>query len=206
MSETRRIFIAVPLMGQGMANVHAAYERQARTVIEEHSPHAIWKPEQAGSHVTLRFVGDVPAGETLELLYDLVRDAVGQHPPFIIALGGKAVWQTDERLVLWVGVGGQETHLAALAHDVSAAVVGAGYQSLRYDFVGHFTIGRVTVPNPATAELIGQRWSEHPDPAGAGVPYMVKEAGMYASEIMLNGSIVYVRVGQPMRLDPALLS
>lgn len=67
-------------------------------------------------HLTLAFLGDRPAAEPL--LAPLA-EAAARHPPFVLALTGGG---TFGGRVLWAGVAGDLTPLAALAQDVREAV------------------------------------------------------------------------------------
>ena len=212
MSETKRIFIAAPLTGFTMANIHACYARQAESALREHEITAHWRPERAGSHITLRFVGDVDAGEPLERLYEAVKDVANRHAPLIITLGGKGVFDPNyghpdklPRLVHWVGVGGQILRLCTLAELVESAVYEAGHGAAQFDFKPHFTIGRMDCESWEDGQTLTAAWQDRPEPPGHDAPYMIHRIGMYASERMPNGSIVYVRVGQELRLNPQML-
>ena len=208
-----RIFFAAQIGGPVMDRINAAYIRQIRDAIKENEIKAEWRPELIGNfHVTLRFVGEVAYDAEIERLHDLVKDVANSHPPLILTLGGKGVFgpshiHGNERVskTYWVGVGGQLGTLCDLAGGVDQAVEEAGYGPSVYDYRPHLTIGRATCERWQDAQTLDQAWTETPDPAGHGYPYLVHEIGMYESRRMPNGTTMYVRVSQRMPLNPTLL-
>ena len=108
MSESKRLMIAIPLEGRFIGQALDAYRRQVKTIIDEHGPPYVgWRPELAGDHITLRFVGDVPAGDGMQQLYDTVRAVVFRYPPLILALAERGAFPSNVPApeVLWVDAG-----------------------------------------------------------------------------------------------------
>lgn len=211
MSETRRIFMAAPLAGRLIAKIHDGYNRQVEQAIADYQIPATWTPEDAGRHITLRFVGDVETGAPLIELYTAMNEVAAQHPPMILTLGGRGVFnisrkpQDAPKQAYWVGVGGHVSQLCGLAAAMDSAIRGAGYPPATFDFKPHFTIGRADCETWDGAATLRKAWETADSPTWHTTPYLLREVGMYASERMASGKVMYVRVGQPMPLNPAML-
>lgn len=212
MSDTKRIFIAVPLLGIAVAKIHANYVRQVDEYMKEIPVRADWKPEQAGIHITLRFVGDVETGKAMDDLHTRLHDVARQHPPVILTMGGKGTFRINRsepedppKQVLWVGVGGNVVELCHLAAQVDRTVEDAGYEATVYDFRPHVTIGRADCASEDDGDKLKGAWENTADPEGHVFPYLAREIRMYASDQMPNGTVVYTQVGNRMGLNPALL-
>ncbi len=98
------------------------------------------RPE--GYHVTLRFLGNVPAGE-VPALAQAVADAVGDSPAFEVTIGAPRAFPSAREPRVVVVELAPEAPLAALAERIEAAVIGAGIAPERRRFRAHLTLGRV---------------------------------------------------------------
>ena len=209
MSDTRRIFIAIPLAGQVMTQTMDTYRNQAADAVARCGfPAGAWGPELAGNHLTLRFVGDVESGEPMQEMYNVVEREVKQHPPLVLVMGERGAFpDAQDPNVLWVGVNGNLGLLRDLQASVSGAVSRMGYhmQEPTHDFVPHVTVGRLKVEDQLARADMLERWMEQPEPSGREMPYLVRSAGMYTSHRGGDGRIQYSRVGLPFNLDPTLL-
>ena len=107
-----------------------------------------WTPvEQV--HLTLRFLGDVPAG-TLPNLETALHRALEGFRGFELGAGGSGCFPDAHRpRVLWVGVNGDVDELARLRSRVANETKAWGESEAR-EFRAHLTIGRVK-DAPATA-------------------------------------------------------
>jgi 2'-5' RNA ligase len=77
-------------------------------------------------HVTLAFLGEVP-GPVAERLAPQLEQAAAGAEPFPLALAGAGAFPAPVRArVLWCGLGGDRSALAALAAAVAAATTRAG--------------------------------------------------------------------------------
>jgi 2'-5' RNA ligase len=88
-------------------------------------------------HITLAFLGEVPAVEPLS---PGLRDAAARHDPFDLRLAGSGSFG---RRATWVGVGGDVAALRALAAAVQAACRDAGVDLERRAYRPHLTVGRL---------------------------------------------------------------
>jgi 2'-5' RNA ligase len=109
---------------------------QAVTHLREHLASARTSTPQQW-HVTLAFLGDVPAAEPL---YDGLRDAAAAHEPFSLRLVGSGRFG---RRATWVGIGGDVIHLHSLAEHVQDACRAAGVPLEPRPYRPHLTVGRV---------------------------------------------------------------
>jgi 2'-5' RNA ligase len=84
-----------------------------------------WTGQEAW-HVTLAFLGEVP-GPVAERLAPQLEQAAAGAEPFPLALAGAGAFPAPVRArVLWCGLGGDRSALAALAAAVAAATTRAG--------------------------------------------------------------------------------
>ncbi len=94
-------------------------------------------------HLTLRFLGDTPAGR-LPALAAALDDVAGRRAPFALRLSGVGCFPNARRpRVVWVGLGGEEAALAALVADLNAALGALGLPPEDKPFRPHLTLGRV---------------------------------------------------------------
>lgn len=97
----------------------------------------------AGLHVTLKFLGNVDEARVPALTVALAAVA-GRHAPFAIRLVGVGAFPDPRRpRIVWVGVTEGADSLRALAADVDAAMVAAGFPPEERPFRAHVTLGRV---------------------------------------------------------------
>jgi 2'-5' RNA ligase len=102
-------------------------------------------------HVTLAFLGDVPGPVATALGPALERAAAG-HRPFPLALAGAGAFPAAPHArVLWCGLGGDHTALAALAASAADAVTRAGAvpPDAGRPFRPHLTLARTRGRTPA---------------------------------------------------------
>ncbi len=98
------------------------------------------RPE--GYHVTLRFLGNVPASE-VPALAQAVADAVEDFPPFEVTLGAPRAFPSARAPRVVVVELAPEAPLAALAERIEAAVASAGIAPSPRRFRAHLTLGRL---------------------------------------------------------------
>jgi 2'-5' RNA ligase len=137
MPERIRTFIAVELSDE--ARRHIAERRRE---LEPAASGVRWvAPENV--HLTLVFVGDVPAAET-GAVADAVREAVAGAKPFTVTLGGTGRFPPKGKpRVVWVGVEDAAGALAALQNRVAEATAGFAEKEETRPYHPHLTLGRV---------------------------------------------------------------
>jgi len=146
MKTTIRTFIAV--------EIDSAVRRRAQDVIEAlrtAQADVKWVDPQ-NLHLTLKFLGDVPA-ESISDVSQAVAEAAAGQPPFELEILGVGAFPNAHRpRTVWLGSGDSEAGLAALHEEIDSALDELGYPREHRAFQAHLTIGRVR-SGRATAEL-----------------------------------------------------
>lgn len=151
MSETLRLFVALPLPAEVVANL-ARLQRELRPLVIG----ATWTtPDKL--HLTLRFFGDVDAARLGELP-ERLRAACAPCPPLNLHAAG--VGHFNGR-VLWAGVRGDVEPLQSLAAAVGLAGEGIGAHEEARDFHPHLTLARCKRPLRETElDRALSRWAD----------------------------------------------
>jgi 2'-5' RNA ligase len=96
----------------------------------------------AGLHLTLKFLGDIPA-DRVPILAEVLRTAAAEHDAFKLTAEGIGVFPGLRRpRVLWAGLSGAGAALAQLQRSVEEQLYAAGFPREAREFHGHLTIGR----------------------------------------------------------------
>ena len=99
------------------------------------------RPE--GIHLTLKFLGDVPAKQIQDIA-QAVEQGCAEVSPFTLTVGGSGCYPNLRRpRVVWVGVEEPTGNLAALQRAIERHVAPLGYPTERRPFSPHLTLGRV---------------------------------------------------------------
>lgn len=176
MSETWRLFVAIPL--EGLA---AEPLRATRSEWERRLPGLRWVGAEQ-LHLTLRFLGESPpdrVGPLLERLERVERPATGA--PLRLA-GGGAFPQPARARVLWWGLAAE--WLEPLARQVEEAVRAAGWPAEERRFVGHLTVARVRGGGSLDAWPLLTGWQDRLWATGA-----VSEFILYRSQLRPQGPL-----------------
>lgn len=146
-----------------------------------------WVPPR-NIHLTLKFLGDVSAGN-LDLLKQLLTVEAAQHSAFEIEVAGLGSYPTPRRpRVLWIGVHAPAA-LLSLQRAVEAAAARLGYGSPEdHSFSPHLTIGRVR-QNISTADLQKVRAALEETQIGLLGSARVEAVHLFKSELNPSGSI-----------------
>ncbi len=146
-----RLFIAIELPPPVTAALH-----NLQTQLQAVTPPDVvrWTRPEA-IHLTLKFLGDVPAGKQSAVEQGIIKAAHNQHP-FNLSIGGVGSFPNSRHpRVVWVGLGGEQETLHTLRDAVESAVAPLGYPTDRRPFSPHLTLGRVrrSVRKPDIAAL-----------------------------------------------------
>ena len=96
-----------------------------------------------GIHLTLKFLGDIPAVRAMEVLESVNSSSAG-HVPFRLGLSGLGMFPNQRQpRVLWAGVTGDLDALSELQESVESGMAELGFSRERRPFRAHLTIGRV---------------------------------------------------------------
>lgn len=102
-------------------------------------------------HVTIKFLGDVPAGKVGQVKEAL---AAVKAAPFTARVAGMGAFPGKSVRVVWLGLEGD---FSPLYNKVEAATKSLGFPPEERGFAPHVTIGRVGRPNAATSrELLAR--------------------------------------------------
>jgi 2'-5' RNA ligase len=113
--------------------------------------------EPANYHLTLKFLGDVPAGDIPAVTAVLGR-AVSGLPAFTLHLKGVGAFPNLRRpRVIWVGVTGDTGALTALQQAVDRELSQLGFPGEAGGYMPHLTLGRVkeSLPGPDPVQEAG---------------------------------------------------
>ncbi len=98
------------------------------------------KPE--GIHLTLKFLGNVPASKIEEVQQALTR-ICAEFPPFSFSIGGLGCFPNPRRpRVVWVGVQEEEGILKRLQKVIEDGMAELGFPREGREFHAHLTLGR----------------------------------------------------------------
>lgn len=132
-----RLFVAVEPPGATATAAARVIERLRRAGVE-----ARWV-DPAQLHVTLHFLGDVPATD-LPAICRALDAAGGRTGPFEVAIGGVGAFPDPARpRTIWLGVREGAAGLVALHAALAAELEPLGFRTEERRFVPHVTIGRV---------------------------------------------------------------
>ncbi len=151
--ETLRTFIAIELDQTLQRELKRVQEKFKRVM----PPEGVRWVNPDGIHLTLKFLGDTPAGRVAEVEAGLQRAAAG-FAPFEFTVEGRGCFPNTRRpRVIWVAVRDKGQVLQRLAAAVEREVAPLGWPTEERGFSPHLTLGRVTKNADSRAEAaIGQ--------------------------------------------------
>ena len=136
--EQIRSFIAIPVPRAGIKVLEDAVEK----LESELGKNVRWvRPESI--HLTLKFMGDIPA-EKVERVLEALPPVAARFSPIELSISGLGVFPNPRRpRVLWAGVHGDLETLSSLQLAVDVAVGKLGLPKEQRAFSPHLTLGRV---------------------------------------------------------------
>jgi 2'-5' RNA ligase len=135
-------------------------------------------------HLTLKFLGDVPAVETPQVC-QAVADAARGVVPFPIHFRGAGAFPNAQRArTVWLGVDEGLESITKLQRSVDKVLAGLGFPKEHRRFHPHLTLGRVRRGGPTQQEL-GRLIQEHAKFDGAGC--VIDEVLVFASYLDKSG-------------------
>ncbi|MCJ7620291.1 MAG: RNA 2',3'-cyclic phosphodiesterase [Anaerolineae bacterium] len=156
--EQIRAFVAIELPG----SVRSELERiQGSLKGKGVADHVRWvKPE--GIHLTLKFLGNVPAGTITEIVRVVTQGSEGIRP-FTIRFAGLGCFPSSSRpSVIWVGVEGDTGTLMRLQTAVEDSLSVLGHPAEERMYTPHLTLGRVARDVAASERRrLGDMIAEH---------------------------------------------
>ncbi len=191
---TIRAFVALELPPAARAWCAAAIE-QARRALGPSAGMVRWV-DPTGLHLTLKFLGAVPAVQVGELS-DRLAAAVASQPAFSLAIGALGLFPSQRApRVIWLGLMGDLAELHACQERVERAMERLGYPREKRAFTPHLTLGRVreTAP-PDHLAAIGQLPSSLPPTVSP--PFRVTSISLIQSVLGPGGATYYQLAEQP---------
>jgi 2'-5' RNA ligase len=182
-----RLFVACELPPEMRAAL-AALQDMLR---HRGAPPVRWvRPE--GIHLTLKFLGSVPAERVADICAALAPTVEGIHP-FALSLGDLGTFGGRRGArVLWVAVEGDVTRVAELQRRVEAALAPLGFATEDRAFSPHLTLARV--PDTAGADERQRLWDlAKAASAPEAAPVTIREMSLMRS-ILGPGGAVYERL------------
>lgn len=133
-----RSFISIPVPRAGID----VLERASKRLDSEIAGQVRWVRPR-GIHLTLKFMGDIPAS-TLERVMETLPQVAAGFGRFELSISGLGVFPNVRRpRVLWAGLDGDLATLSALQLAVDEAVEKLGLPKEDRPFSPHLTLGRV---------------------------------------------------------------
>ena len=98
----------------------------------------------ASGHITLRFLGDLPADKVPAVMERLRTSLAAQHATTLVLNRVGVFYRDDHPSVLWVGPASTPADVQAVASAVATSLSGVGSNRRPEPFVPHVTIARFT--------------------------------------------------------------
>ncbi len=132
-----RTFIAIEIPDEIKQEMAKVQDR-----LKKSGADAGWtRPE--GIHLTLKFLGEVPAPE-IDKIKAALRGAVEGKEKFRIEIGGAGVFPNERNpRVVWIGISGDLEKLSALQASVEDSMAAIGFEPEERKFTPHLTLGRI---------------------------------------------------------------
>ncbi|MBM4406636.1 MAG: RNA 2',3'-cyclic phosphodiesterase [Chloroflexi bacterium] len=139
-----------------------------------------------GTHVTLKFLGDVPS-TAIPQVSEAVAQAAGAARPFRLEIEGVGGFPTMRRArVVWLGLAGEVSALEEMKQAVERTVAPLGFPTEGKPFHPHVTLGRLeNGARPIDLERLLARVELPREPLAQGVAKLV----LYRSELQAGGSV-----------------
>ena len=177
-----RLFVAVDLPGQ----VREALARLQGGLRSHDLSDLRWVRPQ-GIHLTLKFLGETPAGRVAAIT-EALAGAIRGRRRSRLALGALGTFGGRRRpRVLWLDITGDIEHMRELQAAVEEALVEVGFPPEERDFSPHLTLARVPQPGrPGTAERIAQALESVVPPRSE---FDVREVVLMRSTLQPGGAV-----------------
>jgi RNA 2',3'-cyclic 3'-phosphodiesterase len=170
MASSMRMFVAIglpPAVQVALAVARQFIQERAQSVgcAQELATSARWvRPE--GSHLTLKFLGNVPAEKTQAIGASLAQASAG-IAPFPLEVGQIGAFPSLRRArVLWLGLSGDLEALGKLQAAVERELAALGFPVENRPFHPHLTLARLEagLPDALVRELLASPLTTSPEP------------------------------------------
>ncbi len=140
-----------------------------------------------GIHLTLKFLGETPAGQVPAIQQALASAVVGVSPHQLTLAGLGAFGSKRSPRVLWVGLQGDTETLVALQGQVDRALESAGFPRESRPFSAHLTLARVRPESASGAALVVAEVLSSVRVAQAALD--VREVSLMRSQLGAGGAV-----------------
>jgi RNA 2',3'-cyclic 3'-phosphodiesterase len=136
--EQVRTFIAIELPPEVKTVLRAAQEQMISD-----NPHIAKWVDPGSIHLTLKFLGNIPAGTVAAVSQAMTKAAEGISP-FFLTLGGAGAFPSTARpQVVWIGLTGDIEKLKRLQGAIESQVSPLGFPAENRPFTAHLTLARL---------------------------------------------------------------
>jgi 2'-5' RNA ligase len=164
--EQIRSFIAIDLPEEakkGLARLRKELEKDEHRFVK-------WV-DTGGIHLTLKFLGNIPAERVTEITGAMEKAAQGTSSFHLEISGLGAFPSLRQARVFWVGIGGEMDKLSRLQQNIDSALAALGFAKEERPFVPHLTLARIregASPSERRSfgELVGSTTFEDKYPVG----------------------------------------
>jgi 2'-5' RNA ligase len=162
--EQIRSFIAIELpeeAKQGLARLRKELERDGHKFVK-------WV-DRGGIHLTLKFLGNIPAKRVTEIT-EAIEEAAEGISPFHLEISSLGAFPNLKQVrVFWVGIGGELDKLSKLQQNIDSVLGALGFAKEERPFVPHLTLARIRegaspLERRSFGELVGSTTFENKYP------------------------------------------
>jgi 2'-5' RNA ligase len=184
---TIRAFVAIELTDEAQAALLRLQSRLKPLA----PPHSVRWTALQNIHLTLHFLGDMPA-DAVEKIGGSLNGVAATYRPFSLTVSGLGCFPDMRRpRIIWVGVMGQTNSLEALQRDLGVSLQNAiDFSPDTRPYAPHLTIGRVNQDIP-TRQLtqLSQMLEQQSPTVGRLTDLQVTEISLMQSELKPTGAV-----------------
>ncbi len=184
MQDVWRLFAAIELSEPVRERVAQVAQTLARA-----GWRATWVDSQ-GSHLTLKFYGNV-ARDRIPALSQALRRAASGSEPFMLQVAGAGVFPNPRRpRVLWLGLDADLDALARLQREVERLSADLGYLPEERDYHPHVTVARIRPEDLGTITEVERHLAEIAELPP--LPCPVERVTLFRSQLRRGGAVYSV--------------
>jgi len=179
MADTIRAFVALNLPADIVA-----YAAGLQAALKTNGLRLRWvKPQNL--HLTLKFLGDIPAADAAVVGSALLRASKGTLP-LALTVQGMGVFPGISRpRVLWIGLGGQVEALQKIYSRIEDELAGLGFARENRGFKAHLTLARFKAGGtPPDLRKVFEDLGNY-----APKPFAAKHLVLYKSDLRPQGAV-----------------
>ena len=148
-------------------------------------------------HLTLKYLGDVPAEELQEVKH-VIGEVARHQVVFSIEAKGLGVFPTVKKArVLWSGIHGDVTRLNSLQATLDQTLAAIGFEPEKRPFRGHLTLGRFK--RRADGKKLASMLSEFG--SYASPPLVPERLILFKSDLKPSGAVYTELAGADLSID-----